>query len=165
LNNEAFADRRRTNAVRFLMNTFLAHPIPSLIHAFPAKNSLVTLGSRRCFRVPAKPLSRDPRLQAWHNYSSQSFGASSILLFKVAGCWHAKNTYASKIAPCLVCASSRTVLFPDALATSRVGFVQPSSRSPRSPHLKSHSRQRRPTRLKVLWVILMLCYANCVVPE
>jgi hypothetical protein len=85
-----------------------------------------------------------------HNYSFQSFGASSILLFKAAGCWHAKNRYASKIAPCLVCASSRTVLFPDALATSGVGFVQPSSRSPRSPHLKSHSRQRRPTRLQVM---------------
>ena len=143
-------DRRRTNAVRFLMNTLLAHPIPSLIHAFPAKNCLGTLGSHRCLGVPAKPLSRDPRLPAWHNYSSQSFGASSILLFKAAGCWHAKNRYASKIAPCLVCASSRTVLFPDALATSGVGFVQPSSRPPRSPHLKSHSRQRRPTRLKVM---------------
>ena len=107
-------DRRRTNAVRFLMNTLLAHPIPSLIHAFPAKNCLGTLGSRRCLGVPAKPLSRDPRLSAWHNYSSQSFGASSILLFKAAGCWHAKNRYASKIAPCLVCAPSRTVLFPDA---------------------------------------------------
>ena len=30
-------DRRRTNAVRFLMNTLVAHPIPSLIHAFPAE--------------------------------------------------------------------------------------------------------------------------------
>jgi hypothetical protein len=107
-------DRRRTNAVRFLMNTLLAHPRPSLIHAFPAKNSLVTLGSHRCLRVPGKPLSRDPRLPAWHNYSSQSFGGSSILLFKAPGCWHAKNRYAYKIAPCLVCASSRTVLFPDA---------------------------------------------------
>ena len=135
--------------MRFLMNTLLAHPIPSLIHAFPAKPSLGTLGSRRCLRVPAKPLSRDPRLPAWHNYSSQSFGASSILLFKAAGTLR----YASKIAPCLVCASSRTVLFPDALATSGVGFVQPSSRSPRSPHLKSHSRQRRPTRLKVMQTI------------
>src|SRR6202021_956003 len=26
-------DRRRTNAVRFLMNTLLAHPIPTLMHA------------------------------------------------------------------------------------------------------------------------------------
>src|ERR1700738_38488 len=37
------------------MNTLLAHPIPSLIHASPAKNSLVTLGSHRCLRVPASP--------------------------------------------------------------------------------------------------------------
>ena len=50
------------------------------------------------FVSPAKPRSRDPRLPAWHNYSSQSFGASSILLFKAAGCWHAKIRYASKIA-------------------------------------------------------------------
>jgi hypothetical protein len=63
-------DRRPTNAVRFLMNTLLAHPIPSLIRAFPAKNSLGTLGSHCCLRVPAKPLSRDPKLPAWHNHSS-----------------------------------------------------------------------------------------------
>ena len=43
--------------MRFLMNTLLAHPIPRLIHAFPAKPSLDTLGSRRCLRVPAT----DPR--------------------------------------------------------------------------------------------------------
>src|SRR5258708_23726636 len=30
------------------MNTLLAHPIPSLIHAFPAKHLWVTLGSHRC---------------------------------------------------------------------------------------------------------------------
>jgi hypothetical protein len=123
-------DRRRTNAVRFLMNTLLVTPNTELDSCISSKPSLGTLGSHRCLRVPAKPLSRDPRLPAWHNYSSQSFGASSILLFKAAACWHAKNRYASKIAPCLVCASSRTVLFPDALATSGVGFVQPSSRSP-----------------------------------
>ena len=76
-------DRRRTNAVRFLMNALLAHPIPSLIHAFPAKPSLGTLSSHRCLRVPAKPLCRDPRLPAWHTYSSQSFGASSILFSKL----------------------------------------------------------------------------------
>jgi hypothetical protein len=78
-------DRRRTNAVRFFTNTLFAYPRSSLIHAFPAKPSLGTLGSRRCLRVPARPLSRVPRLPAWHNYSSQSFGASSILLFKAAG--------------------------------------------------------------------------------
>ena len=35
--------------------------------------------------VSLRPLSRDPRLPAWHNYSSLSFGAGSILLFKAAG--------------------------------------------------------------------------------
>ena len=49
---------RRTNPMRFLMNTLLAHPIPRLIHAFPAKPSMDTLGSRRCLRVPCEaPLS------------------------------------------------------------------------------------------------------------
>ena len=129
------------------MNTLLAHPIPTLMHALGQNPFWLRSALTAVFMSPTKPLSRDPMLPAWHNYSSQSFGASSILLFKAAGCWHAKNRYASKIAPCLVCASSRTVLFPDALATSGVGFVQPSSRSPRSPHLKSYSRQRRPTRL------------------
>jgi hypothetical protein len=94
----------------------------------------------------AKTRSRHPSSLAWGNYSSQPFGASSLLLLKAAG----TLKYPSKSAPCLVCASSRTVLFPDAPATSGVGFVQPSSRSPRSPHLKSHSRQRRPTRLQVM---------------
>ena len=103
------------------------------------------------FVSAAKTRSRHPSLLVWDNYSSQPFGASSVLLLKAAG----TLKYASKIAPCLVCASSRTVLFPDALATSGVGFVQPSSRSPRSPHLKSHSRQRRPTRLQVRWTLCM----------
>jgi hypothetical protein len=35
--------------------------------------------------------------------------------------------------------------------TRRDANSQPSSRSPRSPHLKSHSRQRRSTRLEVMW--------------
>ena len=62
------------------------------------------------FVSSAKTRSRHPSLLAWHNYSSQSFGASSILLLKAAG----TAIYASEIPPCLVCASSRTVLFPDA---------------------------------------------------
>lgn len=53
---------------------------------------------------------RHPRLLAWRNYSSQSFGASSILLFKAAG----TAIYASKIPHAVVCAPSRTLLFPDA---------------------------------------------------
>jgi len=90
---------------------------------------LSTLGSHRCLRVPAKPLSRDPRLPAWHNYSSQSFGASSILLFKAAG----TVIYASKIAPCPRLGPFAHGTFPIRWATSGVDFVQPSSRSPRSP--------------------------------
>ena len=139
-------DRRRTNALRFLMNTLLAHPIPTLMHAFRQTLSGYARALAVVFVSSAKTRSRHPSLLAWDNYSSQPFGASSILLLKAAG----MLKYASKIVPHLVCASSRTVLFPDALATSGVGFVQPSSRSPRSPHLKSHSRQRRPTRFKVI---------------
>src|ERR1700760_644034 len=78
------------------------------------------------FVSSAKTRSRHAGLLARGIYSSQPFGASSILLLKAAGTFK----YASKIAPCLVCASSRTLLFPDALAMSGVGFVQPSSRSP-----------------------------------
>jgi hypothetical protein len=88
--------------MRFLMNTLLAYPRPSLIHASPEKSSLGTLGSRRCPRVPARHVSRDPRLPAWHNYSSQSFGASSILAFQ--SCWHAKIGIQSRSLPrlCLI---------------------------------------------------------------
>ena len=139
-------DRRRTNAMRFLMNTLLAHPVPRLIHAFRQNPLWIRSGSRRCLRVLCEAPLSPSELTGVGQLQLSTFGASSILLFKAAG----TLIYASKIAPCLVCASSRTVLFPDALATSGVGFVQPSSRSPRSPHLKSHSRQRRPTRLQVM---------------
>src|SRR6266403_1284431 len=81
------------------------------------------------FVSPAKPRSRPPRLLACHNYSSQSFGASSILLFKAAG----TLIYASKIAPCPRPGPIAHGTFPIRWATSGVDFVQPSSRSPRSP--------------------------------
>ena len=81
------------------------------------------------FVSPAKPRSRPPRLLAWHNYSSQSFGANSILLFKAAG----TVIYASKIAPCPRLRPIAHGTFPISWATSGVGFVQPSSRSPQSP--------------------------------
>src|SRR6266436_3990351 len=81
------------------------------------------------FVSPAKPRSRPPRLLACHNYSSQSFGASSILLFKAAG----TVIYASKIAPCPRLRPIAHGTFPIRWATSGVDFVQPSSRSPRSP--------------------------------
>ena len=104
------------------------------------------------FVSPAKPRSRPPRLLACHNYSSQSFGASSILLFKAAG----TVIYASKIAPCPRLGPFAHGTFPIRWATSGVDFVQPSSRSPRSPQSKSRSGQRRPTRLEVLCP-LVLC--------
>src|SRR6266403_5305948 len=81
------------------------------------------------FVSPAKPRSRPPRLLACHNYSSQSSGASSILLFKASGA----VIYASKIAPCPRLRPIAHGTFPRRWATSGVDFVQPSSRSPRSP--------------------------------
>ena len=47
------------------------------------------------FVSSAKTRSRHPSLLAWDNYSSQPFGASSILLLNAAG----TLKYASKIAP------------------------------------------------------------------
>ena len=81
------------------------------------------------FVSPAKPRSRPPSFLACHNYSSQSFGASSTLLFKAAG----TVIYASKIAPCPRLRPIAHGTFPIRWATSGVGFVQPSSRSPPSP--------------------------------
>ena len=53
---------------------------------------------------------REACVLAWRNYSSQSFGASSILLLKAAG----TARYASEILSAVMCAPSQTVLFPDA---------------------------------------------------
>ena len=44
-------DRRRTNAMRFLMNTLLAHPTPRLMHAFRQNPLWIRSGSHRCLRV------------------------------------------------------------------------------------------------------------------
>ena len=81
------------------------------------------------FVSSTQPRSRHPKLLAWRNYSSQSFGVSSILLFKAAG----TLIYASKIAPCPRPGPIAHGTFPIRWATSGVDFVQPSSRSPRSP--------------------------------
>ena len=95
--------------MRFLMNTLLAHPIPRLIHAFPAKPSLDTLGSRRCLRVPCEaPLS-----------PSEVTGVAQLQLlifwrqFNPAfqSCWHGNLRIQNRF-PALVYAPSRTVLFP-----------------------------------------------------
>src|SRR6201993_3227541 len=102
-------DRHRTNAMRFLMKTIVIRPPPRLIHAFRQNLSGCAWALAAVFVSLPKPRSRHPRLLARHNYSSQSFGASSILLFKAAG----TAIYASKIPHAVVCAPSRTLLFPD----------------------------------------------------
>ena len=62
------------------------------------------------FVSSAKTRSRHPSLLAWRNYSSQSFGASSILLLKTAG-----TTYMHpKFLTAVICAPSQTILFPGA---------------------------------------------------
>ena len=116
-------DWRRTKAMRFLMNTLLAHPIPALDACVPANPLWIRSGSRRCLRVLYEaPNSRHPSLLAWRNYSSQSLGASSILLLKAAG----KTYMHPKSLPASICTPSQRVLFPDSPATSGVGFLQPS---------------------------------------
>ena len=97
--------------MRFLMNTLLAHPIPRLIHAFPAKPSLDTLGSRRCLRVPCEaPLSPSevtgvPQLQL--SIFCRQFNPA------FQSCWHGDLRIQNLSLP-LVCVPPRTVLFPDA---------------------------------------------------
>ena len=120
---------RRTNPMRFLMNTLLAHPIPRLIHAFPAKLSLDTLGSRRCLRVPCEaPLS-----------PSEVTGVAQLQLlifwrqFNPAfqSCWHGNLRIQNPSLPSSTPHCAR--YFSHTVGTSGVGFVQPSSRSPPSP--------------------------------
>jgi hypothetical protein len=69
-----------------------------LIHAFAAKPSMDTLGSRRCLRVPCEAPLPSSEVAGVSQLQLSIFGASSILLFKAAG----TVIYASKIAPCLV---------------------------------------------------------------
>src|ERR1700752_2833520 len=96
--------------MRFPMKPLLARQASRLIHAFRQNLFGCAWALAAVFVSLAKPRSRHPRLLARHNYSSQSFGASSILLFKAAG----TPIYASKIPHAVVCAPSRTLLFPDA---------------------------------------------------
>jgi hypothetical protein len=87
--------------------------------------------STAAFVSPAKPCSRSPSFLACHNYSSQSFGASSIVQFCFSKLLAPYSAYQNRSLP-LVYAPSRMV-FSHTLGTSGVDFVQPSSRSPRSP--------------------------------
>ncbi len=103
-------DRRRTNAMRFLMNTLLTRPTPRLMHAFRQNPLWIRSGSCRCLRVlcedPLSPseLTRVAQLQL------SIFGASSILLLKAAG----TTDMHPKFLPAVICAPSQTVLFPGA---------------------------------------------------
>jgi hypothetical protein len=76
---------------------------------------------RRCLRVLCEDPLSPSEVPGVSQLQLSSFGASSILLFKAAGTLR----YASKIAPYLVCASSHTVLFPDALSNVR-GRLRPT---------------------------------------
>jgi hypothetical protein len=117
-------DRRRTNAMRFLMNTLLAHPIPRLIHAFRQNPLWIRSGCAAVFVSPAKPRSRHPRSLAWYNYSSQSFGASSILLSKLLA-W--QYTHLNPSLPSS--APRRAHYFSQTLNLSRLGLIVERSHS------------------------------------
>ena len=107
-------DRRRTNAMRFLMNTLLAHPIPRSI----MRSSKTLFGYARLSplsRVPCEASLSPSELLACHNYSSQSFGASSILLSKLLA-----RDGPIQISPAPVCVPQRTY-FPRRRTTSGVG--------------------------------------------
>ena len=77
-------DRRRTNAMRFLMKTFLARPASRLIHAFRQNPLWIRSGCAAVFVSPAKP--GLGRLGDWRstNRAQGPSGKSSILLFKPA---------------------------------------------------------------------------------
>ena len=99
---------RRTNAVRFLMNTLLAHQIPRLIHPFPATIS----GYARLWPLSSCPL-RSPAL-ALRGYWRGTITALNFLAqFNPAfqSCWHGNLRIQNRF-PALVYAPSRTVLFP-----------------------------------------------------
>jgi hypothetical protein len=101
-------DRSRTNAMRFLMNTLLALISTAVDSCVLAKLSLDALGRAAVFVSSAKPGSRHPGLLARHNYSSRSFGTSSIQLSKLL----LRQYTHPKSLPAVVCTPSLTVLFP-----------------------------------------------------
>ena len=82
--------------MRFLMNTLLALSAPQSIHAFPQNSLWMRSGSAAVLVSSAKPGLRHPGLLARHNYSSRTFGNSSILLLKAA----ATEMYVSEIPIC-----------------------------------------------------------------
>jgi hypothetical protein len=78
--------------MRFLMKTLLALNSTAVASCVPTKLYLDALALCRCFCI----LCEAWLLPSGHNYSSRSFGISSILLFKAA----ATAIYASEIPPC-----------------------------------------------------------------
>jgi hypothetical protein len=68
--------------MRFLMNTLLALISTAVDSCVLAKLSLDALGRAAVLVSSAKPGSRHPGLLARHNYSSRSFGTSSIQRFQ-----------------------------------------------------------------------------------
>jgi hypothetical protein len=75
-------DRRRTNAMRFLMKTIVVRPAPRLIHAFRQKPFWMRSGPAAAFTLSARP--RLGNLGDWPstNRAHRPFGKSPILLLK-----------------------------------------------------------------------------------
>jgi hypothetical protein len=122
-------DRRRTNAIRFLMNTLLA-----LISAARfMRSDKLFFGCARAILLCSSCL--DPWLRAIRAYwPSQLRHPDFWHEFKLGPprCYYGNYTPSDpSFAP--FPSPSLTVLFPRGEATSGVGFVQPSSKSPRSP--------------------------------
>ena len=109
--------------MRFLMNTLLALISTAVDSCVLAKLSLDALGRAAVFVSSAKPGSRHPGLLARQNYSSRSFGTSSIQRLKAP----ATAIYASESLSAVVCTPSLTVLFPYVEALRNVrGRLRPT---------------------------------------
>ena len=91
--------------MRFLMKTFVVRPAPRLIHALRQTLSGCARALAAVFLSSTKPARAILGLLARHNYSSRSFGTSSILFSgKLLLGQHPKSLIA------LVCTPSRWVL-------------------------------------------------------
>jgi hypothetical protein len=92
-------DRRRTNAMRFLMNTLLAHPIPPLMDALRQNPLWIRSGSRRCLRLlcedPLSPSELAGVRQLQLSTFCRQFNPAS------QSCWHAKIRIQNRSLPCL----------------------------------------------------------------
>jgi hypothetical protein len=89
------------------MNTLLALSAPQSIHAFQQKLSLDALGLRWCLRAVC---------EAWLSPSEVTDEQRSTFR-KVQSCFSkllARQDTHPKSLPAVICAPSRTVLFPDA---------------------------------------------------